>query len=180
MAAFAQRIHDLVERHWFILPIAAAVFLILTFHPFNLWLLGVVALVPHYYFVISRPSRSRTQIFLGGLITGGLFAFALSYFTLIQFHWLPEAYLFATAVRFMVIPITLFGGLVCGVASLCYRYVRSDSLVLNALAGAAVYALAELGMRIAFGGYYLGMLGYAATDMPWLMSLSSLGGVLAV
>lgn len=164
-----------ITQRWYFLPVCSGVLLILSFHPYNVWPLAFVALVPLYYFVATRAA-SPWRIFFGGAITGGLFAFSLSYFTVIQFHWLPEAYVFANAVRLSVIPISLISAVLTGLSVSLYRYLRSDSLVLNALVGTMVYTVAELLLWKLFGGYYLGMFAYAATPLPFLMSAAALGG----
>lgn len=157
------------------LPVLSGTLLILTFHPFNVWPLGFVALAPLFYFVAGF-NRTKTQVFLGGLIAGGMFSFALSYFTLIQFHWLPDTYLFADAVHVAVIPITLLGGGICGLSLLAYRALRSGSPFFNALLAAAAYTFAELVLQNIFGGYYLATLAYVATPLSPLLSLAAIGG----
>ncbi len=167
-----------LHRRWFLLPILSGVLLVLTFHPFNVWPLGFVALAPLYYFVGGFP-HTRWIVFWGGFIAGGIFSFCLSYYTIVQFHWLPEAYLFVGAVRLLVIPITLIGGVLCGVAMLC-RALRGSSILRNALLAAALYTAAEILLGYIFGGYYLGLLAYAATELPFVLSVAALGGAHAV
>lgn len=170
-----------LRDYWYVLPALSGVLLTLTFHPFNLWPLSFVALVPLFYFVAGFPERSRWQIFWGGFITAGLFSFFLSYFTIIQFQWLPEAYLFSNAVKFMVIPITLISGSAIGLLfAFVYRPLRSSSIFLNALLAAALYAGPELILWYIFGGYYLAFLGYAVSSIPFLLSFASIGGASAV
>ena len=164
-----------LQENWYILPSLSGVLLIITFHPYNVWPLAFVALAPLYYFVAAFELPWH-KTFLGGAITGGLFAFSLSYFTVIQFHWLPEAYLFADAVRLSVIPISLISAVLTGASVCLYRSLRSRSFFINALLGATVYTVAELLLWALFGGYYLGMFAYAATPVPLLMSAAALGG----
>ncbi|MEK7109206.1 MAG: hypothetical protein AAB919_02110 [Patescibacteria group bacterium] len=166
-----------LEQYGYVLPALSGVLLVLTFHPFDFWPLGFVALMPLFYFITAFPGRPAWRTFWGGFITGGLFAFALSYFTLIQFHWLPGAYLFAGAVRLLVVPITLLSGALVGLLSVVvYRAFYSRSIFLNALLAAAVYTAAELLLQRLFGGYYLATLAYAAVPLPPLLSLAALGG----
>ena len=169
------KLHTVLQERWVVLPVLSGVLLVLSFHPFNLWPLGFVALAPLYYFVAAYP-RSRRQIFWGGAVTGGLFSFCLSYFTIIQFHWLPEAYLFVGAVRLAVLPITLLGAAVCGAAMLAYAKLRSPSLMQSVSVGAAVYALSEIILQAVFGGYYLATLGYVAVPLVPLLGVAALGG----
>lgn len=170
-----------IKETWWLLPSASALALVLAFHPFNLWPLCFVALVPLYYFVASAPNRPLRQVFLGGFVTGGVFALSLSYFTVIQFRWIPEAHLFSDIVHFGFIPIGLLGGLLCGVfCTLAYRMLRSRSVLCNILAGAAAYTLGEIVLYAACGGYYFAMLGYAAAPLPFFVGFAPIGGAFLV
>lgn len=165
-----------VRRAWWALPALSGALLVLTFHPFNFWPLCFVALVPLYYFAASGAHTLR-RLFLGGFITGAGFAFMLSYYTVAQFHWLPEAYLFVDLVRAAAVPISLVSGVIVGgLTVVFFRYLYGNSTLMNALLGGALYTLAELLLRTLFGGYYLAELGYAATPMPPLMPLAAVGG----
>lgn len=166
-----------LAQHWYALPLLSGALLILSFHPFNFWPLAFVALVPLYFFVAGLSHPSLARVFWGGFLTGSLFAFSLSYFTLMQFHWLPEAYLFAWLVKCAVVPITFISGATVGTLSaLVFHLLRSRSFLMNALLGAAVYTLTETLLRAVFGGYYLALLAYAAAPLPPLMALSPLLG----
>jgi apolipoprotein N-acyltransferase len=164
-----------LHTQWWVLPALSGALLIGTFHPFDVWPLGFVALAPLYYFAGGFAHRRRI-IFGGGFITGGLFSFFLSYYTIMQFHWLPEAYLFVGIVRLLVVPITLVGGSLCGLSMVAYGTLRSKSALYNALIAAALYTLSEMVLGLLFGGYYLGLLAYAAVSVPFLLSLASIGG----
>ena len=164
-----------LERHWWVLPVLSGALLILTFHPFNLWPLGFIALTPLYFFA-GGFDHSRWRIFWGGCIAGGLFAFFLSYYTIVQFHWLPETYLFVDAVRWLTVPITLLGGGICGLSLVLYNALRGRSHLLNAALAAALYTLAEIVLGGVFGGYYIGLLAYAAAPLTTLLSIAAIGG----
>lgn len=165
---------------WWALPALSAAALVLAFHPFNLWPLAFVALVPLYYFA-AQSRLSLQKIFLGGFVTGGVFALSLSYFTVIQFRWIPEAHLFADLVHFGFIPIGLLGGFLCGGScALIYRLLRTKSLLLNILTGAAAYTLAEILLYALCGGYYFAMLGYAASALTPFLAFAPVGGAFLV
>lgn len=168
------------ESPW-MLPAASAAFLVLAFHPFDLWWLAFVALSPLYYFVAAAPTRPRKEVFLGGFITGGVFALSLSYFTVVQFKWVPEAHLFTDLVHLSFLPIGILGGLLCGgFCTLAYRYLRTSSPALNMLAGAGAFTAGEMLLYALCGGYYFAMLGYAAANVPPLISFASIGGAFSV
>ena len=98
---------------------------------------------------------------------------------MLQFHWLGEAYLFTWAIRLSIVPIALLSGALCGLAFVSYRLVRSHNFLVNALAGATLFTLTEVLLRLVFGGFYLGMLGYVAVGLP-ILGLSALGGEVLV
>ena len=173
-------LHKLKEV-WWALPAASAALLVLAFHPFNLWPLAFIALVPLYYFVAAYPARSSREVFIGGFITGSVFALSLSYFTVVQFRWIPEAYLFSGIVHFGFIPIGLLGGLLCGgFCTLAYRLLRTQSILLNILAGAAAYTAGEMLLYMLCGGYYFAMLGYTAAPIPFFVSFAAVSGAFMV
>lgn len=166
----------LLKSSW-MLPALSAALLVLAFHPFDLWPLAFVALAPLYYFVAAYPARPKKEVFLGGFITGGVFALSLSYFTVIQFKWVPEAHLFTDLVHLSFIPIGILGGLLCGsFSALAYRYFRTASPALNMLLGAGAFTTGEMLLYWLCGGYYFAMLGYAAAPLPFVLSFASIGG----
>lgn len=168
------------DSSW-MLPALSAALLVLAFHPFDLWPLAFIALTPLYYFVAAAPQRGRREVFWGGFITGSVFALSLSYFTVLQFKWVPEAHLFTDLVHLSFIPIGILGGLLCGgFCTLAYRYLRTRSPALNMLAGAGAFTAGEMLLYWLCGGYYFAMLGYAAAGVPFLISFASMGGAFAV
>ena len=166
------------EKRWFILPIVSTLLLILSFYPFNLWFLNLVALAPFFYF-INLPVSGR-KLFLGGFLFGVTFSFSLTYFTVIQFHWLPETYLFARLVNLTFIPIALIGGVIAGSIAILYKTLRSQNLAFNVFLFAAISVAAELFLDFIFGGYYFGMLPLTADTLEPLMKLASVGGMFFV
>lgn len=171
---------DRLLQTWWSLPALSAILLILSFHPFNIWPLAFVALVPLYYFA-ARSRASFRLVFTGGFVTGSLFALSLSYFTVIQFRWIPEAHLFTDLVHFSFIPIGLLGGVQWGMACvIIYRLLRTRYLLLNVFTGAAAYVVAEMALYALCGGYFFAMLGYTASSVPFFVGFASLGGVFLV
>ncbi len=164
----------------FVLPVASAAFLILAFHPFTIWPLVFVALTPLFYFVVAAPTRPLKEVFLGGFITGSIFALSLSYFTVIQFHWIPATYVFVDAVRLLFIPLSLVGGALCGGALVSYRLLSSNHAPLNVAVNAAVYVLGEMLLYALCGGYYFAMLAYAVAPLPFLVRFAGIGGAFFV
>ena len=170
---------SLLERHWWALPTLSGLLLVLSFHPFNIWPLCFVALVPLYYMVLAYKG-SYWQVWWGGFVTGSLFALSLSYFTVTQFQWVPEAYLFTALVHLSFIPIALVGGLLCGASCVIFRLLSNDSFLLTSLLGAAAYTLSEMLLYAVSGGYYFAMLAYAATPVVPLMDIAAFGGAFGV
>lgn len=168
-------IYNFFEQHWLILPLASAFLLTLTFYPFDFWFLGFFALVPLLYFVTFSKNISIYKIFGAGFSVGFLVTVTLSFFTLIQFHWLPEAYLFSWMVRLSFILIAIVSGFFAGLAVISYRYLRLNS-PLDIFTGAAIWIVTEWLINIIFKGYHLGLLAYALHKTP-LVGLAAIGGV---
>ncbi len=169
---------DALHRHWYTLPVLSAVLLILSFHPFSLWPLAFIAAAPLYYFAATY--RSLRGMLLGAFVAGALFSMSVSFFTVVQFHWLPEAYLFTRLVNFSFILLAVLGGLCWAAIMLAYRLLRSDSILLNTLVGTALFTLHEAFLYALFGGYYFALLGYAVAPAGILLWLANIGGVLLV
>ncbi|MDE1925394.1 MAG: hypothetical protein KGH79_04450 [Patescibacteria group bacterium] len=171
--------HKYFERRWYVLPVLSAGLLALSFFPFNYWAVGFVALVPLYYFVAAFPARPWRHIVWGGFIVEAAFSLWFSYFTILRFHWIPSTYIFMDAVHLLSVPLALLSGLLCGALfTFLYRYLRSDSALLNVLAGAAAYTLGELLLYAVWNNYYyFAQLGYVAVSVRPFMILAGVGGV---
>lgn len=166
---------EFFERYWLILPLASTILIILAFYPFNLWWLGFVALAPLFYFASFSNRISLKKLFVGGFIFGVGFSFTLAYFSLVQFRWLPETYLFIWLVRASAIPIALISGLAGGAAIVLYRLMRLNFLI-DIFIGASIWTAIEWLVGRLFGGYNFGLLAYVAHDTP-LVALASIGGI---
>jgi len=167
-------IHIFFERYWLFLPSLSAILLILSFYPFDFWRLGFVALVPLFYFVNFSNTISFYKIFWAGFFVGAVFSAILSFFTVIQFHWLPETYLFVWLARFSFIPITVIGGLSAGIAVLLYRKLRLNSFI-DIFIGAALWVSVEWLNYNIFGGFHFGLLAYILHKTSFI-TLASAGG----
>lgn len=164
----------LVDTTWF-LPALSALCFILAFYPFNFGLFALFALAP-LRLCAARPNATDRRTFWGAFAAGAAFSLVLSYTTLIQFHWVREAYLFSYLVRASTAPIVLLSGCLCGLALLLGRRLYSWSPILQAAMGASIYTLAELLAAWAFKGYYFGTLAYALVDWPVFRALAFYGG----
>ena len=173
-----KKIDGFFEKRWFILPVVSALLLILSFYPFNLWFLNLVAFAPFFYFINLQIPRRK--LFWGGFLFGAVFSFSLNYFTVIQFHWLPETYLFKSIINLSFIPLSLIGALVAGLIAVLYKTLRSRNLVFNVFIFAAVSVAAELFLNFIFGGYFLGMLPLTADTFQPMIRLASVGGMFFV
>lgn len=173
------RIVSFLQTWWLVLPIVSALLLPLSFYPFDLWYVGFFALVPLFYFV-NVSWYSARQVFWGGFFTGAVFSIILSSFTLIQFHWLPETYLFVWLVRSLFIPIAFAAGMVGGCGALLFRTIRAKHPSLDIVTGVAVWVAIEWILATAFAGYDFGLMGYAAHAIPALLRFASIGGVFLV
>lgn len=171
-------IYNFFEKYWLFLPALSAVLLVLSFYPFDFWYLGFIALVPLFYFINFSNEISFYKIFGAGFLMGAVFSMILSFFTLIQFHWLSETYLFTWLVRLSFIPVMIIGGVFAGAAVVLYRKLRLGSLI-DIFIGAAVWVSIEWLIYNIFSGFHFGLLAYILHKTP-LVSLASVGGVFFV
>ncbi len=169
---------EFFAKKWFVLPVVSAVLLLLSFYPFNLWFLNLVALAPFFYFINLPVSRRRLAY--GGFLFGFVFSFSISYFTVIQFHWIPETYLFKNLVNLSFLLLSAIGGTVGCMVALSYRFFSGKNLARNAFVFGAIFAISELFLNFIFGGYFPGMLPLTADTLWPIMKLASVGGVFFV
>ncbi len=168
------------EKYWVRFPLVSAFLIILAFYPLRIWPLAFVALVPLFYFLHASNVGQTRRVFWGSFIFGVIFSLSISYATLIQFHWLPEAYLFAWGVRLLFIPIALISGTIGGIISVTYIRLKSHSIALNGALLAALWVVGESIFYALMSRYHLGMLAYVASPAPGLIEFAGIGGVLLV
>ena len=179
LATHRARLNAFFEKRWFVLPLFSAFLVILSFYPFRVPLLVFVAFVPVFYFVNFSATLSSRKIFWGGAMGGALISFSLSYATIMQFHWIPEAYLFTYIVRLLFIPIALIGGAMSGVFLIFYRFLRTSSLYLNLLFMGS-FVIMEIALSWVLGGYHFVALASTVVDNSLFMSLGNKGGMFLI
>lgn len=168
-------IYNFFEKYWLFLPALSTVLLVVSFYPFDFWFLGFIALVPLFYFINFSNKIPFYKIFGAGFLVGAVFSAILSFFTLIQFHWLPETYLFTWMVRLSFIPVMIIGGVFAGAAVVLYRKFRLG-LLIDIFIGAAIWVSIEWLIYTIFFGFHFGLLAYVLHKTP-LITLASVGGV---
>ncbi|MDP3052952.1 MAG: nitrilase-related carbon-nitrogen hydrolase [bacterium] len=173
------RLNLFFEKYWFFLPFFSALLLILSFHPFDFWFLGFVALVPLFYFLNFSEKISLSKIFWGGFIVGVIFSSFLSFFTLFHFHWLPETYLFVWLVRLSPLLISLISGVIVGLVLLGYKRLASNKII-DIFVLASLSVLIEIIHYKIFSGFDNGLLAYTAHNLTYLIRLSSLVGIFGI
>ena len=165
-----------VKHAPFLLPFLSAALLILSFYPFKIYILSFVALIPLFHFIYFTPSTNKTRAFWGGLIVGSMFSTSISFFTLMQFNWLPETYLFIWITRLLFIPIAIVTGFIAGLSTVFLKKIQSKSVNINIFAFASVWVLVEYVVSVVFAGFHYGLLAYTSASIPFLIQLSSIGG----
>ncbi len=171
-------IKEFLEKRPLILPVASAILLVASSYPFDLWPLSIVALAPYFYFIYFSEKISLKTLFFGGFLFGFIVAISLSYFSIFQFHWLPETYLFVWAFRFAGLPISLVAGLISGIfLSVVPRFLRIN-LVFDIFTTSVFYALAEYLVNQLFFGYNLARISYPLHNIPFVVGMASIGGVI--
>lgn len=168
-----------IHERWYVPAVASGLLLTIAFALPVLWWIGFVALLPLFYGV-SAPKRSVREAFKSGAVTAGILVFSLYYLTLFSFQWLPGSEMLVHLVRLGIVPTTLVGSLALGGGMAVYKMLRTCSVALNALVGAAAYMALEVVLNAMFQGYYVGQLAYLAVPVRFLMSYAALGGILGV
>lgn len=166
-----------LEENWLILPVVSSLLFVASSYPFNLWPLSIIALVPYFYFVHFSEKISLKKIFAGGFILGFIISIIFSYFSIAQFHWLPETYLFVWAVKIIGLPISIIGGLASGILSLFLVRILRLTLILDIFTMSAAYVGLEWLMMKLFWGYNLARVSYPLHDIQFIVGMSSIGGV---
>lgn len=169
-----------LERDWIFFPILSAIFILLTFYPTRFLALGFIALVPFFYFLHTHNDQNTYRLFWSGALFGIITALSIAYVTFIQFHWLPETYLFTKIVHLLFIPVTLISSLVWGFIASLYRSIRTEDIITDTILLAFLWVLVEKFFTLILGNYNLAMLAYAASTIPELVRLAALGGMIFV
>ena len=171
---------QLKERIPYFLPIASALTLVLTLPPFNLWPIVFVALIPFYIFIFSEKQFSN--IFFGGIFFGLIFSSYLSVATLSGFKWIPDAYLFSTAINLLPIPIAIITSIITAFTWIYVFYLRkyTQNAFERSILFVGTFAIVEwMFSKILFGFNY-GSLAYAGGHLEIVRLAGSLGGVFLI
>ena len=165
---------SLHERSSYLFPVVSAFALLITLPPFNLWPLILVALVPLYIFVYQEKNRRR--VFFGGLFFGLIFSGSLSFMVFSSFSWIPEAYLFSNSVKLLAVPVVLFISAVIALVVYLSKVLMPRTLFGRAMLLGTLFAVIEWIMSNVLVGFNYGSLAYAASHIPALRFLASIGG----
>lgn len=164
---------------WTLYPLASALLLVLSFYPYKLWYLSFVALVPLFYFLFYTNHVTPRRAFFGVGFVALFFSMSIAYFTLMQFNWLSETYLFNWLTRLSFIPIALITGGTVGLAAiLLMRIVRAHpfSPFWNVVLFATTWTLTEWLFSIIFAGFHYGVLAHTVVSVTPLRLCATLGG----
>lgn len=168
----------LYERFPYALPILSALLLVVTLPPFDLWPLILVALVPMYLFIYQE--RDIYRIFTGVLFLGLIFSGYLSYVTLFSFNWIPEAHLFSTMVKVGAIPLVFFISTATAFGICLLKTEKEGLTPLERVILFGIFAVVEWAIGNVFIGFNYGSLAYAASHIPALRFMASVGGTFLV
>lgn len=173
------KLYSFYEKHWWFPSFFSGLLLTLSFYPYDFWFLGFVALIPLFYSINFSAKTSSVKIFWSGFIVGAIFSLFLSFFTLLQFHWLPETYLFVWLVRLFPLLIAIVSGSIAGLAFLAYKkLVLNNAVDIFILASISVFI--EIVHFKIFLGFDNGLLAYTTHHLPFIMALSAVIGVIGV
>lgn len=172
------RLISFYERFPYSLPVVSALALVVTLPPFDLWPLILIALVPMYFFIFQEKDVYR--IFTGVLFFGLIFSGYLSYITLFSFNWIPQAHLFSSMVKLFSIPLVLFISALTAFGICLLKTGKEGLTPLERVILFGIFAVVELIIGKMFIGFNYGSLAYAATNIPALRFMASLGGTFLV
>ncbi len=173
------------------LPVIGAILVICTLPPLNFWPLGFISIAPIYIFIKANLDASWQRLSLGGFIFSFLFSAFLMSQTVLQFHWIKEAYLFSAIVKLAFIPVlalmSLFSS--CTILALrqLLRRLQDDVFMRQCIAGeslgiliaAIVWTCSEWVIRKCMLSIEYSVLGYPAHS-TFFISLASEGGAFLV
>lgn len=165
---------SLHERSSYLFPVVSAFALLITLPPFNLWLLILVALVPVYIFIFREKNTRR--FFTGNLSFGLIFSGFLSFMIFSSFTWIPEAYLFSNSFKLLVIPIVLFISAFIALVTYVSKVLMPRTPLRRAMLFGIFFAVIEWVINNVFIGFNYGSFAYAASHIPALRFLASIGG----
>lgn len=161
------------------LPAIASVLVIATLPPFNFWPIGFFAVAPIYFFIKINIHASWWRIMLGGVIFSFIFSAFLMAQTLLQFHWIEEAYLFSTLVKISFIPLLALICLLSSLNFLILRLLLRKSEVFNICIVALAWTASEWVIKMTMFSIEYSILGYPAhnTFFVTLAGVSVFGAV---
>ena len=165
---------SLHERSSYLSPVISAFALLVALPPFNLWLFILVALVPLYIFIFQEKDNRR--FFVGILLFRFIFSGFLSFMVFSSFIWIPEAYLFSNSVKLLAIPIVLFVSTVTVLVAYLFRALIPRTPFGRAMLFGIFFAVVELIISNVLAGFNYGSPAYAASHIPALRFLASIGG----
>lgn len=165
-----------------ILPVIASILVIATLPPFNLWPIGFFSIAPIYLFLKINLKASSARILLGGFIFSFIFSAFLMAQTILQFHWIEEAYLFSTLVKISFIPLLILISLLSSINFLILRYILRKNEILNILFISLVWTFSEWIIRMCMFKIEYSILGYPAHNSFFitLAGISSIGNIFLV
>ena len=168
------RILSLHGQPSYLFPIISAFAVLITLPPFNLWPLIFVALVPMYIF--NQREENTRRVLVGGLFFGLIFSGFLSFMVFSSFIWIPEAYLFSNSFKLLAIPIVLFISAFTALATYLFKALMPRTPFGRAMLFGIFFAVIEWVIGNVLAGFNYGSFAYAASHIPTLRFLASIGG----
>lgn len=169
---------QLYARYPYSLPILSALALVLTLPPFDFWPLVLIALVPLYLFIYRESDTIR--IFTGVLFFGLIFSGYLTYVTLFSFTWIPQAHLFSSAIKLFAVPFVICISVVTALGICLLKTEKKGLQPLERVLLFGIFSIIEWLIGSVFIGFNYGSLTYAASHIPALRYLASIGGAFLV
>lgn len=157
--------------HLILLPLLAALLLILSFPRFNQGYLAWFALLPLFFY--CRRTGSGKKVFAGGMLTGFLFFLYLYAYIALAINFLFPPYLGILAVIFA----SFYSSVFFACFTLAFTFLlRQNRPLLTAVAASSLWVLLEYVRTAGLLGHSGGFLGYSQADYTLLLPLVSVYG----
>ncbi|MDO9535812.1 MAG: apolipoprotein N-acyltransferase [Bacillota bacterium] len=161
------------RNYFFILPVLSAVFLILSFPPWDKGYLAWVFLLPLFFYFREQNYSSWENGFFPGLVIGIIF-----FIYLFAYLALAVDFLFPRYMGFLVVAVSsLYSAFFFGLFTLSLRFfLKTRNILLSTLAIPASWVLLEYFRSLGFLGHTGGFLGYSQVGyIPLLQAVSLYG-----
>lgn len=158
-----------------ILAFISGILLILSFPPFDFFLLALIALVP---LLIALSDKDYRASFLLGTITGFIYFVGTIYWVFNSMYF--YGHIPAIISLFLMIALCLYLGIYTGIFSLIFNHLSYRSRFPALLLVPVIWVTLEVLRTYAFTGFPWGLLGYSQYKFLILIQIADITGVYGI